>query len=313
MDKFAALNAFMAVVENGGFAPAARRLGVAPSSLTRQLNMLEKQLSARLMNRSTRMVTLTDAGQQYYEEARRIVDELESADRSICELAGPPSGLLRISMPQAFGWLHIAPVVADFLQQYPDVRLDIQLSDELANLVEDRFDVAIRLGSTVAQNLVARKLAPHTRLLCASPSYLQAHGVPATPADLSRHNCLSFNYGDLSHSSTWSFTCQGKTEKVRVSGNLRANGSEVLRQATIGGVGLAIMPTWLIGQDVSAGRLVRVLQDWQPWVGDSDMGGIWAVYLPNRRGSKKLNAFLDFLSSHFGSPAYWDRCQQPQP
>lgn len=308
MDRFAALNALMAVVEHRGFAPAARRLGLAPSSLTRQLDALEKSLGTLLLNRSTRTVTLTEAGQQYYEDARRILEELDHADRSVSEQAGPPSGLLRVSLPVAFGRLHVAPALPSFFRQFPGIRLDIQLSDAVANLVEDRIDVAIRLGSPASEHLVARKLAPHRRVICASQDYLGEHGIPAHPDELSRHNCLLFDYATAI--STWSLTRAGKTEKVSVSGNLRANGSELLREAAIGGAGLLLMPTWLVGEDISAGRLLPVLEAWSPTIG-ADEGAIWAVYQQNRRGAKKLALFLDFLARHFGSPPYWERYAQP--
>ncbi|WP_459204224.1 LysR family transcriptional regulator (plasmid) [Ralstonia pseudosolanacearum] len=310
MDRFAALNALMAVVEHGGFAPAARRLGLAPSSLTRQLNALEDSLGTLLLNRSTRTVTLTEAGQQYYEDARSILDALENADRSVSELAGPPSGLLRISLPVAFGRLHVAPALPAFLRRFPGMRLDIQLSDTVANLVEERIDVAIRLGAPASQNLVARKLAPHRRVICASPDYLGEHGAPAQPADLAQHNCLLFDYATAT--STWTLKRAGKTAKVQVSGNLHANGSELLREAAIGGAGLLLMPTWLVGEDMAAGRLVPVLEAWSPSLGSDGEGAIWAVYQQNRRGSKKLAAFLDFLAQHFGSPPYWERYVQAQ-
>lgn len=304
MDRFAALNMLIAVVEHGGFSPAARRLGLAPSSLTRQLNALEESLGTLLLNRSTRAVTLTEAGQQYYEDARRILEELENADRSASESSGPPSGLLRVSLPAAFGRLHVAPALPLFLRQCPDMRLDIQLSDAVISLVEDRIDVAIRLGSPASENLVARKLASHRRVICASPDYLGEHGVPTQPSELSRHNCLLFDYATAT--STWIMSRADKTEKVLVSGNLRANGSELLREAAIGGSGLVLMPTWLVGEDIAAGRLLSVLDEWSPGVAADD-GAIWAVYLQSRRGSKKLAAFLDFLVQHFGAQPYWER------
>lgn len=304
MDRFAALNALIAVVEHGGFAPAARRLGLAPSSLTRQLNSLEDSLGTLLLNRSTRAVTLTEAGRQYYEDARRILEELQNADHSVSNLAGPPSGLLRVSIPVAFGRLHIAPALPAFLHEFPGIRLDIRLSDTVANLVEDRIDLAIRLGSPASQNLIARKLAPHRRVICASPDYLGEHGTPAQPADLAQRNCLLFDYAIAT--SAWTLKRADKVEKVQVSGNLHANGSELLREAAIGGAGLVLMPTWLVGQDIAAGRLLPVLEEWSSSLGTED-GAIWAVYLQNRRGSKKLSAFLDFLAKHISSPPYWDR------
>lgn len=304
MDRFAALSAFVAVVEQGGFAPAARRLGVAPSSLTRQLNALEEQLGTRLMSRSTRHVTLTEEGSQYYEDARRILEELANADNAVGELSGPPAGLLRVALPVAFGRLHVGPALPGFLREFPGIRLDVHQSDAMVNLIDERMDVAIRLGSTAAPHLVARKLGAHNRVICASPDYLAQHGVPVVPGDLARHNCLLFDY--LTGTSSWSLTRAGTTEKVTVSGNLKANGSELLREAAIGGVGLFLIATWLVGEDLAAGRLVPVLEDWTPSPGASE-GAIWAVYPPNRRGSKKVACFIDYLERHFGTPPYWDR------
>lgn len=304
MDRFAAVSAFAAVVEHGGFAPAARRLGVAASSLTRQLNNLEEALGALLLNRSTRSVTLTDAGRRYHEEVRRILEDLESADRAVSERAGPPSGLLRVTMPVAFGRLHVAPALPAFFRRWPQVRIDIQLTDAVTNLVEDRIDLAIRLGPLQTSSLVARKLASHRRVICASPDYLGEHGVPREPRDLTRHNCLLFDYQTLDNS--WTMACDGRREKVPVSGNLRASGSEVLREAALGGAGLILMPTWLVGGDIAAGRLTPVLEEWSPSPGVEE-GAISAVYLHNRRGSKKIASFIDFMATHFGSPPYWDR------
>lgn len=299
---------FVAVVDHGGFAPAARRLGVAPSSLTRQLNALEESLGTRLMNRSTRSVTLTEAGTHYYDDARRILEDLDNADRAISELSGSPSGLLSVTMPVAFGRLHIAPAMPRFLKRFPNMRLDIQLTDSVVNLVDERIDVAIRLGPLASSNLLVRKLAPHHRVICASPAYLSEYGVPATPQDLRQHNCLVFDY--LTGDSSWTLTRNGKMEKVAVSGRLRSTGSEFLREAAIGGAGLILMPTWLVGEDIAAGRLVQVLGEWSP-APKGDQGTISAVYQQNRRGSPKLAAFLDFLARHFGTPPYWDRIAKP--
>jgi DNA-binding transcriptional LysR family regulator len=207
-------------------------------------------------------------------------------------------------MPVAFGRLHVAPAMAMFLRQFPKMRLDIRLTDTMANLVEERIDVAIRLGALSSSNLIARKLAPHRRVICASQDYLGEHGMPTTPQDLTKHNCLVFDY--LTGDSIWTLTCDGKSEKVSVSGNLRATGSEFLREAAVGGVGLLLMPTWLVGDDIAAGRLVPVLKQWSPTL-QGDQGAVWAVFQQNRRGSKKLAVFLDFLAKYFGSPPYWDR------
>lgn len=302
MDFFAALRAFAAVVEEGGFAKAARRMGVATSSVTRHVNGLEGRLRAQLLNRSTRSVTLTDAGESYYEQAARILGDLEDANRSVREAEGSPYGLLRVSLPVAFGRLHVAPAISEFLSACPDIELELMMTDSVVNLVEERVDLAIRIGNLQSSSLIARKIAPHRRVVCASPDYLSEHGEPRTPADLSQHACLILSYakGD----QVWRFAGPSRREEVRVTGHLRANNSEVLRNAAIGGSGLILMPTWLVGNDLDAGRLRRLLTDWEAGPGGA---AIHAVYLPNRKGSKKVLAFIDFLKARFGSPPYWDR------
>lgn len=310
MDLFAAMKAFLSVADEAGFAPAARKSGLATSSLTRQVDTLEAHLSTILLNRSTRSVTLTPAGEDYYLEARRIIADVEEANRSMAEREGAPRGLLRVSLPVAFARLHIAPLIPAFLAAFPDVELDLIMTDAMVNLVEDRIDVAIRLGSLETSTLIARRLAPHRRLVCASPAYLDAHGEPATPGELTRHECLTFSYA--SGNRTWRFVRGGREEQVRVRGAVRANHSETLREVALSGLGLLLMPTWLVGADIATGRLRQVLPGWEAHVGRASAStspdtGIHAVYLADRRGSARLRAFVDFLAERFGSPPYWDR------
>ena len=308
MDLFAALKAFVTVVDRGAFARAAREIGVSTSSLTRQVDSLEQHLGVLLLNRSTRRLTLTDAGESYHEQASRILGELDDANRSVGELGGPPRGLLRVSLPVTFAQLHVSPIVPDFLRTYPEVELDLILSDAIVNLVEERIDMAIRIGSLDSSSLIARKLAPQRRVICASPGYLAAHGEPQAPADLAGHDCLCFSYGRGDRS--WRFAEGAAEQVIRISGSIRANNSLVLRDAAIEGCGIILMPSWLVGGDIAAGRLRVVLTDWE--ASPSAAGAaIHAVYLPNRRSSKRVRAFVDFLAARFGSPPYWDRDQPP--
>lgn len=303
MDRFSALAAFVAVVEAEGFAPAARQMGLATSSVTRQVNSLEETLGTLLVNRSTRSITLTDAGARYYEDARRILGEIEEADRGVREGDGPPSGVLRVSLPIAFARRHVAPSVPSFLERFPEIELDLLTTDSVVNLVEDRIDIAIRLSALDASSLIARKLAPHRRIVCASPAYLERHGVPETPQALEDHRCLIFDYerGE----ANWHLCKDGRDDTVRVRGPLKASGSEVLVEAALGGAGIVLMPTWLVGADIAAGRLVALLTDHEPNPSPTP-GAISAVYLPNRRGSKKVRAFVDHLIEVFGTPPYWE-------
>jgi DNA-binding transcriptional LysR family regulator len=239
MDVFSSVKAFVAVAEEGGFAKAARKTGAATSSVMRQVDALQEYLGAILLNRSTRSVSLTPAGEAYYLQAARILSDLDEANQSVGELTGPPRGLLRVSLPVAFARLHVAPIVPEFLKSCPGIELEFLMTDNVVNLVEDRIDVAIRIGSLESSSLVARKLAPNRRVLCASPQYIRAHGEPRVPADLAQHNCLTFSYstGDR----TWRFTRAGQNEQVRVRGNLRANHSETLKEAALAGLALQLL------------------------------------------------------------------------
>ncbi|MBV6633658.1 MAG: LysR family transcriptional regulator [Alphaproteobacteria bacterium] len=303
MDRFASLRGFVAVVDHGGFAPAARSMGLATSSLTRQVNALEAHLGTVLLNRSTRSLSLTEAGSQYLADARRILEELAEADRNVREAADRPSGTLRISLPVAFAKLHVSPLLPVFLKRYPDVRIELQATDSVVNLVEERIDVAIRIGSPGSDSLIARKLAPHHRIVCASPAYIEGCGSPSEPSDLTQHNCLVFGRDEIG--ATWQFTKAKQSQSVRVEGSLKADSSEVLRDAALADLGLVLLPSWLIGQDIKAGALKQILGDWQADLG-TDLDGIYAAYLPNRRGSVKLRCFIDFLVEQFGAPPYWE-------
>lgn len=312
MDWHAALRAFVAVVDQGGFAPAARRSGLATSSLTRQIDALEAHLGVSLLNRSTRSVTLTAAGEAYHAQVRRILDDLDEANRAVSEGSGPPRGVLRISLPVSFARLHVTPFLPRFMAEYPAITLDVVSSDDVINLVERRIDVAVRLGALDPSSLIARRLAPHRRVLCASPAYLAAHGVPDHPRDLTQHSCLAFAFapGDR----TWSFCREGRVETVRARGTMRANDADMLHEAALAGHGLVLMPTWFTGEDLAQGRLVPVLPGWRAELGPVSGPvtlpvdpGIHAVYLPDRRNSPKVRAFVDFLAARFGSPPYWDR------
>jgi DNA-binding transcriptional LysR family regulator len=307
MDRFAAMQAFVKVVETGGFSEAARRMGVAVSSVTRQVNALEALLHTQLFNRSTRSVTLTPQGRKYYEKAVQILQDLEAADRSVAERDETPRGLLKVSLPVTFGRLHVAPILRDFLVQYHQMQLDLILSDALSNPVEEELDLVIRLGNLdrSGANWRVRKLAAYQRKVCGSPIYFQQYGKPNHPDDLATHNCLRFSYS--TGYEIWRFKRDKEVCKVKVNGSLVANHSEVLRQVCLDGAGLILMPTWLIGEDIRVGRLETVLSDFQfyPQV-DMDMG-IYALYLPNRRHSLRVQTFIDFLAQRLGYLSDWEK------
>ena len=303
MDRFVAARAFVTVVEAGGFAPAARRLGLATSSVTRQVDTLEARLGTTLVNRSTRRVTLTDAGQGYYAQVVRVLGDLEAADLAVAGAGSAPRGVLRVSAPVAFGRLHLAPLLPAYLARYPEVTLDLIFSDAVVDLVAEDVDVAVRLGTPVSQTLIARRLAPHSRVICASPAYLDQRGVPAQPADLVDHDCLTLALA--AGRSVWRFAGADGEDEVAVTGPMRANGSEPLVEAALAGLGLILMPTWLVGGHIRAGRLRPVLDGWQPAPGAAD-AGIHAVYLANRRGAPKVRTFVDVLLGHWHPTPPWD-------
>lgn len=298
MDQFAAMQTFARVVETGGFSEAARQLGIAVSSVTRQVNALENALHTQLLNRSTRSVTLTPQGRKYYDKVVQILQDVEAANLSVAEQDEIPRGLVRASLPVAFGRLHVAPIIQDFLRQYPEMQLDLKLSDALLNPVEKELDVVIRLGNLdrSGATLLVRKLASYQRKVCGSPTYFQKQGKPNHPDDLVHHNCLRFSYS--TGYEVWRFKRDQEICEVRVNGSLVADNSEVLRQACLDGAGIILMPTWLIGEDIRAGRLETVLNDFQFYPqADTDIG-IYALCLPNRRHSLRVQTFVDFLAQN---------------
>jgi DNA-binding transcriptional LysR family regulator len=291
VDLFASMNAFVAVVDDGAFTKAARRLGVAASSVARQVDSLEAHLQATLLNRSTRSVTLTDTGQVYYDNAVRILQELTEANNEATNEVERPNGLLRVSLPVAFAQLYIVPYLREFLDTYPLVELDINLTDQVVNLVDDRTDLAIRIGNVEPPTLISRRLCSSRRVVCATPGYLVQAGTPASPEDLRGHNCLPFSYSRSNGS--WKFTNGASSCSVRVKGNLKANSSILLREAALAGCGVALLPLWLVHGDLQRGDLVAILGNWD--VTPSIPGEVYAVYLPNRKASTKVRAFIDFF------------------
>ena len=304
MDLFAALRAFTMVVDRGAFARAADVMGLSTSSVTRQVDALEDHLGVLLLNRSTRRLTLTDAGERYFEQVQRILGELDDANRSIGDRAGPPRGILRVSLPVAFGQMHVAPT-------YPSVPGGA--SGDRTRTRSDRCPSQSGGGQGRCGNpawiggepgLIVRKLAAMRRIICASPEYLARRGVPTLPGDLTNHDCCLFAYGRGDQS--WRLKKGSVEQDVRVAGPLRANNSIVLRDAAVADLGLVLLPTWLLGEDIKGGLLRPLLSDWEASPTGPE-AAIDAVFLPNRRSSAKVRAFIDFLILHFGSPPYWDR------
>jgi DNA-binding transcriptional LysR family regulator len=300
MDRFAAMSAFARVAETRSFSEAARHLQTSKSVVSRQIMALEADLGARLFHRTTRSLTLTEAGQGYYERVSRILADVDEANLSVSRLQTAPRGRLRVNAPMSFGVRHLAPAIPDFLARHPEVELDVSMNDRFVDLVDEGFDVAVRIGRLTDSGLVARKLAPLRRIVCASPAYLATRGVPQTPGDLAGHDCLS--YSNMAVSDEWSFVgSDGKPMAVAVRGRLRVNNGDTLRIAALKGLGLVTQPTFIVGADLQAGTLVGVLTEYV-----AQDGAVYAVYPHARHLSPKVRAFVDFLAERFGPRPYWD-------
>lgn len=295
---------FARVVETKSFSAAARHLGLSKSFVSKQVTQLEKSIGARLLNRTTRNMSLTEAGTTFYAHCARIVEELQEAKLAVGRLHSEPRGLLRISVPVAFGRLHIAPALPQFLSVYPELKIDMVTTDRFVDLAEEGYDVVVRISGEPAPNLVARKLAGVNRKICATPEYFVRCGVPETPADLERHNCLTYTY--FSPQGLWRLHGQHGDLSVQVSGNLRLNDDDALAEAVLGGLGIALLPTFIIGKDLQCGRLQSVLSDHV-----SLERHIYAIYLPNRHLSAKVRAFIDYLLKRIGPKPYWDEGSLP--
>lgn len=291
---------FAHVAETGSFSAAARRLGMSRSAVSKAVAKLEKELAARLLNRSTRHLSMTEVGAAYVEHCSRILDEAVRAEQVVDHLHAQPRGVLKVAASVAFGTLHVAPALADFLGRYPELDIDMTITDRAIDMAEEGCDVAVRVARDLPPNLVARRLAPVRRKLCATPAYFGKHGVPCIPQDLARHNCLDYTHSG--EQGLWRFTGPEGDIAVPVSGRLRINDDEALSQAVLGGLGLALLPTFIIGKDLQAGRLRAALSEYIPVERH-----VYALYLPTRHLPAKVRAFIDFLLERFGPDPYWDR------
>lgn len=294
-----AMVAFVQVIEGGSFSAASRVLGLTRSAVSRQIAALEDRLGVRLLNRTTRQLSPTEAGSIYYEHCVRILAEAAAAERAVMDLDEEPRGTLRINAPMSFALGHLGPALAEFMALYPALRIDLVLDDRVVDLVAEGFDMAVRIAELPPSTLVARKLALNRRVLCASPAYLARSGIPERPQDLSRHRCLAYTY--LATGSDWRFRGRDGPFTIRIDGAFAANNGDVLRDVALAGGGITLSPTFIVGDDLRAGRLVPVLADQV----DADTG-IYAVYPQTRHLSPKVRALVDFLARRFGPKPYWD-------
>ena len=300
MKDLTAMAVFAAVVEAGGFTAAARQLGLSKSAVSKRVARLEAELGARLMNRTTRRLALTEVGTEYYAACARVVREAEAAALAVSHLQAEPRGVLRVSAPMSFGQRHLGPALPAFLEAHPALRLDLDLNDRRVDLIAERHDMAIRIGRLRDSSLVARTLAPSRLVVCATPDYFARHGRPRRPQDLRAHRCLTYAYQETL--DEWRFIGPRGEVAVRVTGPYRANNGEVLLAALCAGVGIGRFPTFIVGDDLRAGRVESCLDDY-----GSEPAAIHAVYPSRRHVAPKVRACIDFLASRYGPEPYWDR------
>ena len=300
MDKFAAIKGFASVVEHGGFAAAARATGQSRSAVNRLVIELENALGVQLFNRTTRQVTPTADGLAFFERAKAILAALDDAERDLGATKDTASGRLRVNAPMSFGTMHLSRAIADFMGRHPELRIELHLNDRFSDIVEEGYDVAIRIAPPDEEtSLVDFRICEIRLAVCAAPAYLEAHGAPASPQDLKTHACL--NYGTFATGGVWQLGDPENPQQVRIDPVMNSNNGEVLRDAACKGLGIVQLPTFIVGQELQAGRLVSILCDHQP-----APRTLMAIYPPTRHLSAKVRLFTDFLMQRFGSRPYWD-------
>ena len=304
MDRWSAMEAFVRVVEAGSFVAAADRLGISTSSLSRLVADLEQHLGARLLNRTTRRLSLTESGQAYYERCVNLLGDLAEAEALAGQAAAQARGTLRLTCSYSMAEQRVAPAIASFERRYPAVKFELVVSDRIVDLVAEGFDLAIRVGPVGSDRLVARRLGSMHLLLCAAPSYLERHPAPREPADLAHHNALTYAYA--ASPRLWRFTdAAGSVHEVRVAGTLHANSGDALRAAAIAGLGVICEPDVLLEPAIRRGQLARLLPGYTGGGGD-----IWAVYPSRRHLSLKVRLFVDHIAAAFGGSASADSAAQ---
>lgn len=298
MTAISDLEIFARVARTGNMSAAGREMGLSPAVVSKRISQLEDGLGARLFQRTTRHLTLTETGAGYFKRVVDILSLCEAAEDFVSRRNTKPRGLLKITMPTTFGRLHLAPYLGTFLAKYPDIEFDVQLTDDFIDIIREGFDLAIRIGELEDSSLVARKIAPDNRVICAAPAYLEKHGTPTTLADLDLHNCLSAGAQDV-----WRLEGAEGQRPVRTNGNVRSNSSDFIHEALCAGLGLGLRSTWEIGPQLLSGDLKVVLPKYR---GSSNVA-IYAVYPCREFMPAKVNVLIDFLAELYGPEPYWEK------
>ena len=301
MDRIDAMRTFVAVVNEGSFSKAATTTQLSPQLVSKYIAKLEEQLHTRLLNRTTRKVSVTEAGSQYFIHAQQILLSIDEMEAQLGGLQQLPKGILRINAPVSFALKHMAKLVTDFQARYPSVTVDLQLSDRKVDIVEEGFDVALRIGQLESSSLIAKKIAPIRVVLCASPDYLNIHGTPKRLEDLEAHRYLHYSYMNIeTKGQVFKYL---KAKQLKESSVFRSNNGDVLVEAAIEGAGLVLQPTFIASKALNAGKLVIVLPEYEP-----TPIGLYAIYAHRKLLPHKIRCFIDFMADYYGTPPYWDEC-----
>ncbi len=296
MSQLEDMQLFVTVVERGSFTAAADLLGLSKQFISRRLMQLEARLGVRLINRSTRRLDITPVGQAYYERVTRILADVEEAEQVISHQRTTPRGTLRLSAPMSFGTLYLGSLLPAFLMRYPDISIELELSDRRVDMLEEGFDMAIRIGSLQDSTLIARPLGASEMITCCSPDYLQTQGAPQTPEELSSHECLLYGHG---RQAEWLYQRSGSPARISVRGRYRVNNGELLRDAAMAGLGITLLPSFIVGPELRTGRLIRLLDKFQP-----PALNIYALYPQHRQISLLIRVFSDYLHETLSQSAF---------
>jgi DNA-binding transcriptional LysR family regulator len=303
MDRLNSMRIFVEVAKAAGFSAAANKIGLSRAQVSKSVMQLERHLDARLFNRTTRRISLTEVGKVYLERCIDILQDIDETEAMAGEQTQEPRGRLTLSAPTSFGVLHLRNAIPAYLRQHPQVQISLNLADRFIDVVDEGFDLVIRIAELQDSSLIARRLAPCRRLLCASPAYLDLHGTPQVPQDLAIHHCLV--YSNELKPDTWQLQGPKGIESVKVNGPICADNGDILRAAAVEGLGVTLLPTFIIGPDLEAGRLRQVLVDYCP-----PAISIHAVFPSRRYLSAKVRSFVDFMAVYFGNQPEWDRFER---
>lgn len=302
MDRFENMNAFIRVVEVGSISGAADNLGVAKSAVSRRLKELEEHLGVELFHRTTRRMNLTDTGRAFYHQSVRILEDVLEAELATSQVHGALKGSLKVALPSSFGLMHMGAAINEFSKEHPQIEFELDFNDRMVDLMQERFDIAIRLAKLPDSSLIARHLAPIRTVMCASPIYIEEMGAPQSPNELINHRCLVYNL--LRDFDYWYLTdTKGKETKIKIHPFLKASTGEFLRDAAVEGMGIVIVPSFIAYKEIERGNLVPILKEYKPPQIDA-----YAIYPQTRHLSLRVRAFVDFLVQRFKGTPYWDVC-----